>query len=198
MTSRDRRASQQPMVRWGRASCLQPPFAGSAIGHRRRRDRREAGHRDPQHLERHQPVPHAPAGACPGRQARRLGGGRVPRRDARGDAVGDLPEAHPDALPEPAGNGHRGDTPLLPLRRGGPAGRLRQDHAGALDGGGERRPARDLRAGRTDAHGTLARRVIGQWHRHVALLGRKARRDVGRSRVEHPRGRARRALPDSA
>jgi len=46
-------------------------------------------------------------------------------------------------------------------------------HAGAPDGRGEREQADHLRAGRPHAHGSLARRNIGQWHRHVAVLGRK-------------------------
>ena len=49
-----------------------------------------------------------------------------------------------------------------------------------------------------DAHGSLARRDTGQWHRHVAVLGRKARRDDERGRMGRPRGRAWPAPPASA
>ena len=124
-----------------------------------------------------------------GGQARRLGGRRVPRRDARRHALGNLPEADADAVPEPARDGHRGDTALLPLRRGRPHGRLRQVHAGAPDGGGKRGQADHLPTGRPDAHRPLARTRTGQWNRHVAFLGREARRDDKRGGVGHARGR---------
>ena len=56
-------------------------------------------------------------------------------------AAGDLAEraagqAHDHALPQPAGHRDRGAVALASCRRRGPDGRLRQDHAGAGDGGG--------------------------------------------------------------
>ena len=58
-------------------------LAHGADGLRPIRLRRQAGHRDHQHLERHQPLPRALQAARRGRQARRLAGGRVSRRAAR-------------------------------------------------------------------------------------------------------------------
>ena len=51
--------AERPLVRAGHAQGLRPPFAHEATRVRRRRVRRPAGHRDPQHLVRHQPLPRA-------------------------------------------------------------------------------------------------------------------------------------------
>ena len=74
-------------------------------------------------------MPHALQAARRGRQARRVVGGRVPAGAAGDVAVGAVPEADDDALPQPAGDGDRGAAALLPDRRRGADGRLRQDHA---------------------------------------------------------------------
>ncbi len=85
------------------------------------------------------------------------GGRRLPGRVRGGHAVGDVPEADPDAVPEPAGHGHRGTAPVLPGRRRGADGRLRQDHARAAHGRGQRRDPGHLPARRADAPRQLPR-----------------------------------------
>ena len=61
-----------------------------------------------------------------------------------------------DAVPQPRGDGRRGVDPRQPARRRGAADGLRQDHARAADGRGERRPA-DRSASPADR--MLARRL---------------------------------------
>ena len=56
-----RGAAERQMVRRRRAARLQPPVPDPPAGHRGRGARRQAGDRDPQHLERDQPLPHASA-----------------------------------------------------------------------------------------------------------------------------------------
>ena len=75
-------------------------------------------------------------------QARRGGGRRAGARvshhlAARVDAGAQLHE-----IPQPDGDGHRGDDPRPADGCGGADGRLRQDRAGAADGRGQRRQAR--------------------------------------------------------
>ena len=82
-----RGAAEREMVRRRRAARLQPPVPDPPAGHRGRGARRQAGDRDPQHLERDQPLPHASARTRPGGKARRARGGRLPGRAARGHAV---------------------------------------------------------------------------------------------------------------
>ena len=102
-----------PLVRREGPAVLRPPLAHRADGLRRRGLPRQAGHRDRQHLVRHQPVPHALQAAGGGRQARGVVGGRVPAGAAGDVAVGAVPEADDDALPQPAGDGDRGAAALL-------------------------------------------------------------------------------------
>ena len=108
-------------------------------GLQRRGHGRETGHRDPEHLERRESLPHALQAARRGRQARRLAGRRLPDGDPRPDAGRDVHEAQHDALSQPAGDGRGGSASRLPGRRRRPARRLRQDRAGAGDGRHERR-----------------------------------------------------------
>ena len=58
-----------------------------------------------------------------------LEAGGFPVEMPGGHAQRDVPEADPDDVPQPAGDGGRGTAPLLPGRRRGAHGRLRQDHA---------------------------------------------------------------------
>ena len=136
-------------------------------------------------------MPHAPAGAGLASQTRGAGGRRLPGGVPGRDAVRDVPEANPDDVPEPAGHGHRGAAALLPGRRCGADGRVRQDHAGAAHGRGQRGPARDLCAGRPDAERQLPGPAGRQRHRHVEVLGRRAGRAGRRLRDGRPGGRHR-------
>ena len=68
-----------------------------------------------------------------------------------------------------AGHGGRGIDPRQPARRRRAAGRLRQDHAGAADGRGQRRPADDRRLRRSDAERALPRPA--DRHRHATPGG---------------------------
>ena len=133
---------------------------------------------------------HAPAPAGRAGQARRARGRRFPGRDAGGHPQRDLPEADADDVPQPAGHGGRGTAPLLPGRRRGAHGRLRQDHAGPADGRGQREHPGHLRDRRADAARQLPRPAGGQRHRRVEVLGRRAGRAhrrlrAGRARVRH-------------
>ena len=105
-------------------------------------------------------MPHAFQAARGGRQARGVVGGRIPAGAAGDVAVGAVPEADDDALPQPAGDGDRGAAALLPDRRRRADGRLRQDHAGAADGRVVDGPARrcSCRPGRCCAGTGAARR----------------------------------------
>ena len=89
-------------------------------------------------------------------------GGRIPGRAAGDVAVRAVPEAHHDALPQPARDGDRGAAALVPDRRRGAHGRLRQDDAGAPHGRRVDEPAGDLPAGRAHAAGQLGRHDAGQ------------------------------------
>lgn len=130
------------MVRDGRAALLQPSGPHPAARLPPRGTPGQARHRDPQHLVRHQPLPRPPPRPCAGGQAGRLAGGRLPARIPGLHAVGDVPEAHPDALPQHAGDGDGGAAALLPGRRRRADGRLRQVDARAADGRGLRRSRR--------------------------------------------------------
>ena len=188
------RATQElRLVRRGRDARVQPRHPDAPARRRPRGLPGQADHRDRQHLVRAEPVPHAPAGTGRAGQAGHLGGGRLPGRVRRGVAVRDVPEADPDAVPQPAGHGHRGAAPVLPGRRRGADGRLRQDHPGAADGRGQRGHPGHLPAGRADAARQLPRRHPGQRHRPVEVLGRQAGRADRRLRNGRP-GRRHRPL----
>ena len=62
-------AAQLPLVRQGRSPLVRPSLARQAGRLQPRRSRRQAGHRDPEHLERRQPVPHATSGSAPRRSS---------------------------------------------------------------------------------------------------------------------------------
>src|SRR6266542_3326710 len=77
------------------------------------------------------------------REARRLASRRHPvgiSDDLAGRAVH---AANDDALPQPDGDGHRGDDPCAPARRRRAARQLRQDDPCAADGRRQRRRADD-------------------------------------------------------
>jgi hypothetical protein len=159
------------MVRTRRSSFVGSPFARAAGGLHTRGHGRQARHRDPQHLERREPLPHALPPASRGRQARCVAGRRIPDGDSAPHARRNVHEAEHDALSQPARDGCGGSAPLLPRRRRRPARRLRQDGPGVADGGDEREPARHSGPGRTDAARQLARRDSRLRHRRLEVLG---------------------------
>ena len=191
---RTRRPAQPPLVRPADDAQLQPPLAHGAARLHERRLRRQAGDRDPQHLERDQPLPFALQAARRRDQARRAAGGRLSAR-----AAGDLDrravrQAEPADVPQPPRDGDRGAAALASGRRRGADGRLRQDDAGSDHGRDVDEPARDLHAGRADAEGQLRRQDARLGQRHVQALGRGARghaadRRVGRTCCRASRGR---------
>ncbi len=177
------RAAQLPLVRQRRPAFVQPPVARPAAGLHGRRHGREAHHRDPQHLERRQPVSRALPAARGRRQARRLAGWRLPHGDPAADARRDLHEADDHALPQPAGDGSRGSVAFVPGRWRHPARWLRQDRAGDGHGRDEREPPVHLRACRADVPRQLARAAAWIGHRRLEVLGRTPRRDDRRMHV---------------
>ena len=98
-----------------------------------------------------------------------------------------------DVPAQPDGDGRRGDDPRPADGFGGADRRLRQDRAGAADGGGERRPAGDHGSHRPDDHRQLSRRKARRLHRLPALLGDAPRRqgERGRNRGDRRQARAR-------
>ncbi len=81
-------------------------------------------------------------------QARHPDGRRLSARASGAVAVGILPQADHDALPQHACDGRGGAAAWSPCRRRRADGRLRQDHAGSAARRNERRPADDLPARR--------------------------------------------------
>ena len=169
-----RQPSQRPLVRPRRLPLLRPPLALHADGLRPGRLEGQAGHRDRQHLERRQPVPHALQAACRGRQARRAAGRRLSARAAGDQPVGADRQADDDAVPQLPRDGDRGAAALAPDRRRGADGRLRQDHAGPADGRVQRRSAVHLPAGRADAARQLEGPGAGLRIGQLQVLGRAA------------------------
>ena len=76
-------------------------------------------------------------------EARRGGGRRAGARVPHHLAARVHAGAQLHEVPQPHGHGHRGDDPRPADGRRGADGRLRQDRAGAADGRGQRRQARD-------------------------------------------------------
>ena len=151
-------------------------------------------HRPRPDLERVQPLPPPSARGRRGRQARRVAGGRPPARVPDHLARRDLPVAHQHAVPEPHGDGHRGDDPRPADGRRRAPGRVRQDPARPAHGRGERRPAGDRRDRGPHAHrplrGDAARRVHGLPPSLDGASGRRDRRaphggDPGRALPLH-------------
>ena len=129
-----------------------------------------------------QPLPPPLPRAARRREARRGGGRRA------GAGVPDhlAAQVHAGAqlheVPQPHGHGHRGDDPRPAhgLRRAD--GRLRQDRAGAADGRGQRRQARDP-ADRRPADGlALQGRPRRRLHRLPQVLDPVPRRQDGPGR----------------
>ena len=124
------------------------------------------------------------------RRARPLGRPRGRWISARvsGHVAGrDHDAADRDAVSQPRLHGRRGIDPRQPARRRGAADGLRQDHAVAADGRGERRPADHRHLRRADAARRLprhARRIGHQHHFHERAAARRPDH-VGRI----PRGR---------
>ena len=161
------------------------------IGYDSDRLGRKAGHRHYQYLERHQPVSRAPAHARRGGQARRAAGRRISDRTAGAVARRNLRQADHHALSQSAGDGGRGTAAQPSGRRRGAARRLRQDHAGPVDGRDQHGRAGDLHAGGPDAARQLARAGAGLGLRHLEILGRETRRPHHRGAVDRNRRRHR-------
>ena len=198
--AQDTRAAAQPsLVRREGPALVRPPLAHRADGLRpptTTRGKPVIAHH--QHLERHQPLPHPLPAARRGGQARRVAGGRLPGGDAGDDALRAVPEAHHDAVPQPPRDGDRGAAALVPARRRGADGRLRQDHAGLLMGAiSMDLPAIFMPAGpmlRGDWGGKHARLGL----RHLEVLGRAARRERSPRRTGRRSRTASRARPATA
>ena len=156
----------------GSATARAPPD-----GLRRRGVPRQAGDRDHQHLERHQPLPHPFRAARGGGQARRLAGRRVPGGDARRCRCRE-PFQKPTTMlyrnllameTEELLRSYPVDGAVL---MGGCDKTTPALLMGAISDG----PAGDLPARRADAARRLARRDARQRQRHLEVLGRAARR----------------------
>ncbi len=91
-----------------------------------------------------------------------------------------------DDVPQSRRHGCGGGDPGQPARRRGADGRLRQDHAGAADGRGFGRHARDRRHRRADAEWLVPGRAGRLGHRALADVG------GGQGRHDEPRGFPRR------
>ena len=85
------------------------------------------------------------------REAWRLGSRRTAAGIPRDVAWRDADASDRDALSQSAGDGGRRIDPRQSYRCRGAAGRLRQDHAGPIDGRRQRRSADDGRVFRADA-----------------------------------------------
>ena len=164
------------------------------MGYSRRRLRRQADHRHPQHLVRPQPVPRPFQDPRRGRQARRAAGGRLSRRTAGDVALGEQGQADDHALSQFPRDGDRGTDPLASRRRRRADGRLRQDHARPDAGRDQRRRSRDLRARRADAARQLARQGARLRLGRVQILGRAPRRQHFRQGLVGDGGRHRALL----
>ena len=82
-----------------------------------------------------------------------------------------VPQPDQHDVPQPDGDGHRGDDPRPADGRGGADRRLRQDRAGAADGRGLGRRAGDPARRRADDDRPLPRRAARRLHRLPPLLG---------------------------
>ena len=201
MSRRPRRSSPEELRshQWygtRRAALLQPPRPHPPARLPPRGAPGQAGHRDPQHLVRHQPLPCPPARARAGGQARACGRRAASRSSSRS------PRSR-ETFQKP--------TPMLyrnllameteELLRSYPVdgavlmGGCDKSTPALLMGAASRRPADRLRARRADAAGPLAQRGPRLRHRHVEVLGRQAGRADRRLRDgragERPRPLAR-------
>ena len=95
------------------------------------------------HAVRLQQLPSRRSRAGRGGEARRAGGRRAAARVPDHLAGRGLPQPDQPDVPQPDGDGHRGDDPRPADGRGRADRRLRQDRAGAVDGRGFGRPAGD-------------------------------------------------------
>src|SRR5215207_8103428 len=93
-----RRAAQPPLVRGARPALVRPPLADQTDGLRRGGLQWQAGHRDRQHLERHNPLSHPLQGESRREQTGGLAGGWVSDRDARHVSLRAVPETIDDAV----------------------------------------------------------------------------------------------------
>ena len=194
MTNRSKnpdRAPQRALVRARRSARLRPSLARDADGLRAGGVEGPAGHRDPQHLVGRAALPHAFQEPRRRRQARHPDGRRLPDGAAGAVAVGIVPEADHDALPQHAGDGRRGTAARPSRRRRRADGRLRQDHARPAAGRHQHEPADDLSAGRADAARQLEGQDAGLGLGRLEILGRAARRQDLRQGLGRCRGRHR-------
>ena len=184
------------MVRRGFHGRLHPPQLDEEPGAAPRRLRRPPRHRHLQHLVGTDAVQRPLPRHCRARQARRLGAWRLPGGVSGHLARRDHAPPHRHALSQPGQHGRRREPARQPHRRGGSAGRLRQDDAGAAHGCGQLRPAGPRRLRRPHAQ----RQVPRPGHRvrdpRLALQRRRQGRQIvpcglhGRRGRHEPLGRA--------
>ena len=116
--------------------------------------------------------------------ARRAGGRRHAAGLSHHFAGRGIPQSHQHEIPQPDGDGYRGDDPRPADGRGGADRRLRQDRAGPADGGAVGRSAGGAAGHRPHVHRPPQGRKAGRLHRLPALLGALSRR---RDRVRRDR-----------
>ena len=146
-------------------------------------------HRRVQLVERAGQLQHALPGIGGGGQARGASGRGAPARVSHHLAGRGAHEADHDDVPKPDGDGCRGDHPGQPIGCGGADRRVRQDRAGAADGGGQRRCPGHHDHRRPGPAGRLPRAADLQRHRPVALHRRCACGAHVGLRVRPARGR---------
>src|SRR5690242_4684639 len=110
------------------------------------------------------------ARACRSDKTGRMAGRRISDRSARVFDYGNIYEAEPDAVPEPAGHGDRRNAAQFAGRRRGTDGRMRQDDAGITDGRNQHGYSGDLFSGGADAARQLEWRATGKRNGRVEVL----------------------------
>ena len=140
--------------------------------------------------QRLQQLPPPFPGADRGGEARRARRRRAAARFPDHLAGRSVPQPDLDDVPQPDGDGRRGDDPRPADGRGGAGGRLRQDRAGAADGRGERRRARDPAARRADDADLATRASASAPAPIAAASGRMYRA----GKVDAPRSTTSRAI----
>ena len=147
-----------------------------------RRRARPADHRRHRHLFGLQPVPRQRAAADRGGEARRDAGGRAADGIPHHLDPRELLGADLDVPAQPDVDRHRGDGARAADGRRGDDRRLRQDAAGAGDGRGLGRQARDRGADRPDGGRPSQGRGARRLHRLPPAVGAAPRRQDGRGR----------------
>jgi len=182
--------AEPDLLRRRRGGRIHPSRLHQADGLRRR------GHEPPadrhlQHLERAERLQQGLERRRGGGEARYLAGGRLPAGVPDDLARGDVPQPDLDALPQPRGDGHRGDDPRAAARWRRAADQLRQDDPRRPDGRGERRSPHDPRQRWPGPQRPLQRAdprsLLGLSPPHHRVPDR----DIGRADLPRDRGRHR-------